>query len=59
MRHPHGLPGKDVTEIHLPALEADPAAAGDRDGLVVKRVGQVGNPRFDRVVGEIKANMIG
>ena len=31
------LPGKDVTEIDLLALEADPTAPGYQDRLVVKR----------------------
>jgi hypothetical protein len=38
---PDVLPGEDVTEIDLPAVETDPAALGRGDGLVVKRVGQI------------------
>jgi hypothetical protein len=35
------LSGKHVAEIHLATVEADPAAVGHRNGLIVKRVGQV------------------
>jgi hypothetical protein len=35
------LPGKDVAEIDLLALKADPAAVRHEDGVVVKRVRQV------------------
>ena len=32
------LAGEDGTEVDLPALEADAAAGGDGDGLVVERI---------------------
>ena len=32
------LPGKDVAEIHLLPFEANPAAVGHGDRLIVKRV---------------------
>src|SRR5262249_20577278 len=31
--HANALTGEDVTEVHLAAAEADPAAAGHQDGL--------------------------
>jgi len=38
------LPGKDVAEIDLPSVEADPAAARHGDRVVVKRVRQLLEP---------------
>ena len=44
---PDVLAGKDVTEIDLSPLEADPAAAGHRDRLIVKRVREVVEAAID------------
>ena len=38
LRHADVLAGKDLTEIDLPPLEADPAARGDHGRPVVKRI---------------------
>jgi hypothetical protein len=38
------LPGKDVTEVDLAALEADPTAVGHHDRLVVKGIRQLLEP---------------
>jgi hypothetical protein len=42
--HPDVLSRKDVTQIHLPSLEADPTAGRHGDGLIVKRIGEVLEP---------------
>jgi hypothetical protein len=40
-----GLAGEDQTEIDLAAIEADAAARGDGDRLVVEGVVELGRPR--------------
>src|SRR6516165_10359456 len=37
----HVLPRKDVAQIDLPALETNPAAMRDGDGVVVEGVGEL------------------
>ena len=46
----HVLAGKDLAEIDLPALEADPPAVGDGAGPVMKRIGELAEAR-DRGAG--------
>lgn len=42
--HAHVLAGKDLAQIDLPALVADPPAVRDGAGPVVERVGQRRQP---------------
>ena len=46
-----GLSGEHGTEIDLALLVADTPAGGDDDGLVVKRIIELGRPREGRVDG--------
>src|SRR5260370_41614978 len=39
-----GLAGKDGTEVNFFAAQADAAATGNYDGLVVKRIIDIGQP---------------
>ena len=41
LRDPDVLSGQHVAEVDLAAVKADAPAVGDREGRVVKRIGQV------------------
>ena len=47
LRHADVLPGEDVAQIHLPSLEANPAALGDGEGPIVERVRELLHAAID------------